>query len=223
MQISKFPLWICALMLCGVPALRAADTSAQAAARQALEQKMNQLDANPGEMPSASAPAAKAVAPVAPAAAATATAVEVTPAGAAPVVVTPAPAATVTAPTSEPGDNVVMTPVNNQQAKAAKAKAKADRAAAKLKARQDAEQAAAELKAKKETEKQAAKQKQAEAKLAAAKARTPDSGFAPMPAPASPIPLSNVEKLCLLLSRYKADQSTPEYYHTQRAAILAGP
>jgi hypothetical protein len=88
MQISKFSLWICALILGGTLTVRAADTPAQAAARSALEQKMHELDANP----SAAAPAA----------AATATAIEVTPAGATPVVETPAPAPTATAATAAP-------------------------------------------------------------------------------------------------------------------------
>jgi hypothetical protein len=71
MQTPKFSLLICALTVCGGLALHAQDTPAQAAARQALEQKMKELDANP---PAASvvspaepaAPAAAASAPVAP-------------------------------------------------------------------------------------------------------------------------------------------------------------
>ena len=63
MQISKFPLWICALALSGGMTLHAQDTQAQAAARQALEQKMNELDASQPASPAA--PAAEAVAPVA--------------------------------------------------------------------------------------------------------------------------------------------------------------
>lgn len=189
MQISKFPLWICALMLCGAPTLQAVDNPDQAAARRALEQKMNELDASQSAIPAAPAAVAP-VAPVAaastvppaaavaaPAAAATATAVEVTPAGAAPVVETPAPA-----PTVDTGDTVVMTPVNNKQAKAKQ-----------------------------------------EAVVAATKPEANAPEPKPMPVPALPIPLSKAEKLNQLLAHYKADQITPEQYHTQRAAILAEP
>jgi hypothetical protein len=44
-----------------------------------------------------------------------------------------------------------------------------------------------------------------------------------MLAPALPIPLSKEERLSQLLAHYKADQITPQEYHTQRAAILAEP
>ena len=43
------------------------------------------------------------------------------------------------------------------------------------------------------------------------------------PAPSSAPALSKDERLMLLLARYKADQITPEQYHTQRAAIIAEP
>ena len=45
----------------------------------------------------------------------------------------------------------------------------------------------------------------------------------PMVAPALPVSPSKEEKLKALLSRYLADQVTPEQYHEQRAAILAAP
>ena len=43
------------------------------------------------------------------------------------------------------------------------------------------------------------------------------------PTPSLAPALSKDERLMLLLARYKADQITPEQYHTQRAAILAEP
>ena len=157
MQISKFPLWICALALCGGLTLHAQDNPAQAAARVALQKKMDELNNNPppapaivAPVPAAVAPAAAAPAVVVPAAvapaAAGAAAIEVTPAGAAPVAETP-PAAPA----------VKIEPVK------------------------------------------------------------------PVPAPAVSPALSKEEKLRWLLVRYKADQITPEEYHTQRAAILAEP
>ena len=125
MQISKFPLWICALALCGGLTLHAQDNPAQAAARAALQKKMDELNGNPPPAPAVVAPAPVAVAPAAAApavvaptavapAAAGAAAIEVTPAGAAPVVETPTPAAPavksepvkpVTAPTVAPAQS----------------------------------------------------------------------------------------------------------------------
>ena len=46
MQISKFSILLCALALCGGMTLRAEDNAAQAAARAALMQKMQQLEGN---------------------------------------------------------------------------------------------------------------------------------------------------------------------------------
>jgi hypothetical protein len=45
----------------------------------------------------------------------------------------------------------------------------------------------------------------------------------PIVAPPLPISLAKEEKLKALLSRYMADQVTPEQYQAQRAAILAAP
>ena len=51
---------------------------------------------------------------------------------------------------------------------------------------------------------------------------TPAS-FAPIAPPASPLPASKEARLAELLSQYKADTITPEKYHTERAKILAEP
>jgi hypothetical protein len=45
----------------------------------------------------------------------------------------------------------------------------------------------------------------------------------PIVAPGLPISMTKEQRLQALLARYKADQITPEQYHTQRAAILAEP
>jgi hypothetical protein len=42
-------------------------------------------------------------------------------------------------------------------------------------------------------------------------------------APPSSLSASKETRLAELLQRYKADQITPQEYHTQRAAILAEP
>ena len=70
MQIPKVSLLICAVALSGSLTLCAQDTPAQAAARAALLEKMNELQANPPA--ETTAPAPEAAAPVAtPAAAGT--------------------------------------------------------------------------------------------------------------------------------------------------------
>ena len=50
-----------------------------------------------------------------------------------------------------------------------------------------------------------------------------DLGMKPIVAPALPITASKEDRLAALLMKYKADQISPEEYHTQRAAILAEP
>jgi hypothetical protein len=199
MTTSKFSIVICALIACAPLTMRATDTPAQAAARAVVEAKLKELDG----AATTSAPAPAAVA---------------TPAKTAPVVST------------EPA----MTPVNQT---------KAEKAAAKLKAKQDAEKAAADLKAQKQAakmeaaridaEKAAAKKQAAEkakAERAAAKLAPAskvdvgsDIGLKPVAAPALPIGASKEARLQALLTKYQADQLSPEDYHKQRAAILAEP
>ena len=163
MQIPKFPFWICALMLCGAPTLRAMDNPAQAAARVALEQKLQELDGNPPATPASASSVPPAGAASAPA---SAPPVAVTPAGATPVVETPGPA-----PTAIPA---TLAPV--------------------------------------------------EAAPTVVKSASKKTVVKPLPAAtAVAVPLSKEERLRWLLVRYKADQITPEEYHTQRAAILAEP
>ncbi len=50
-----------------------------------------------------------------------------------------------------------------------------------------------------------------------------EPGFTPIVAPPLPISAAKEQQLDALLVQYKADQITPEEYHKQRAAILAGP
>jgi len=132
---------------------------------------------------------------------------------------------------------VANTP-NTKEAKAqARAEAKAKKAAAEAKAKQEAAQAAAEAKAKQAASKPAANAKKETAAPAGqptAAAPQPatgadksyagaDLGMKPMTAPASPLSASKEERLAALLTKYKADQISPEEYHQQRAAILAEP
>ena len=201
MLISKFPLWICALALGGALVVHAQDNPAQAAARAALQQKMNELDSNPSASvqsaytPTPTAPAVApenapaAVAPVAPA-----TAIEAAPADAAPVVETPAPAATAPAAAVETAAPVATAPTDTTRAALLQKMHELD------------------------TKPAVAAEPTAPA-VANAEVKAPVAKPTPSAAPA----LSKDERLMLLLARYKADQITPEQYHTQRAAILAEP
>lgn len=51
----------------------------------------------------------------------------------------------------------------------------------------------------------------------------PANGLAPMEAPASSLPASKEQRLQQLLQLYRADQITPQEYHEQRAKILSEP
>jgi hypothetical protein len=137
-------------------------------------------------------------------------------------------------------------------AKLAKAQAKAQKEAAAAKAKTDkaaaakAKQAAADAKARQTADQKLAGQPTTAAAAnsgAKARAAAPASqtmaapqpapvnwnnyegadSLKPIAAPALPISASKADRLAALLSKYKADQLTPEEYHQQRAAILAEP
>jgi len=125
-----------------------------------------------------------------------------------------------------------------KQRQAAEAKAKKEAAAAEARAKREAEaaekaRAAAEAKAKKQAEKEQAKaaaQAREEAKQQAAPeapkrapAAQTTGGFESLQAPPLPVSGSKEARLGELLKQYKADQITPEQYHQRRARILAEP
>jgi len=47
--------------------------------------------------------------------------------------------------------------------------------------------------------------------------------YQPIEGPAAPVSAEKQQRLHELLSRYQADQVTPEQYHAERAKILAAP
>lgn len=236
MQFSKFLSLFCATAVCaGFISARADDNPAQAAARAALEQKMQDLDAQEAATNSAAPPA-----------------VVVTPSGAAqeqpapPATVTTTPAATevqppVTAPAeTQPAPAII--PANNDAQAAA-------RAALNQKMQELDEQEAATnsvtlpvitiapvVAAPEQTshpvETQPAPTAQVQAP-AAAPTPTPSAadvnypgkelGLKPIEAPAPPISADKQAQLQALLAKYMADQVSPEEYQQQRAAILAQP
>jgi superfamily II DNA/RNA helicase len=223
MHIPKIYLGFCALVLGASLTLQAADNPDQAAARAALEAKMKELDAQqplPAENPTPSADNS--------------------------VVMTP-----VSEKSNSADQAKAKKEADKKLAAQRAAEAKAEKAAAKAKAKADEQAAAAAKKADEDAARQAAKeaaaQKQAdEAAAQALKVSAPSSasgsqspsvetppvasdypgknlGLNPIVVPALPISAAKQEKLDALLVKYKADQITPEEYHTQRAAILAEP
>lgn len=222
MQISKFPILLCALALCGGMTLRAEDNAAQAAARAALMQKMQQIEGN----------------------AATAT-------GWAAPVQTPAtrPAQEVsatTAPmTTETGDTPAQAAARaaleaKYQQLGSKAAATSECSAAVQSTSATASAPAVCLAAPMtnemgDTPAQAAARVALEAKyrqLGAhslsmhkfTKGYAPSGGMAERQiiAPPPPVSLSKAEKLSWLLSKYESDQLSPEQYQKMRADIIAG-
>jgi hypothetical protein len=117
MQISKFSLWISLFALCGGLTLQAQDTAAQAAARAALLQKLQELDNTPAAAPAqavTATPAPVAVAPAvevpatAPAADSTASTTNTTPATAE----TPADSDTMPVTNAPSADTATSAPTN---------------------------------------------------------------------------------------------------------------
>ena len=196
MQISKLflPLGAVAVLSLWSP-LYAQETDAQAKAREALRQKIAELNA---QQQSPAAPAAP-VAPIAPAAPAP------------PVVTTPQPPVVVVAPAAIPvvstipaSPTVSAAPMDN---------------ATTARAREALRQKMLELDA------QSAALKTTTASGAtftpATAAAVP--GYQPIQVPPSSLTGTKEARLATLLQQYKTDQITPEQYHKQRAAIIAEP
>lgn len=199
MQIPKISLWICALALGGVITIRAEDTAAQAAARAAMLEKMQELEGGSTTAPQTPAPAESAPAAVTPA--------PTTPPAAAPAETVP-PAATTPAPVETPADSTIMSPAITQPGDS-EAQARA-RAALNEKMAALGTPAAP-------TQPASASNASPAVNAAAAASASP----APIVAPPLPINFSKEQKLDWLLNLYKANQISPQQYHEQRAAILA--
>lgn len=65
--------------------------------------------------------------------------------------------------------------------------------------------------------------KPAEPVAAPKKVGEPSVAVVPLEGPGSPLPVGKDARLAELLRRYKADQITPQEYHTERARILSEP
>jgi hypothetical protein len=205
MNISKLLPVLCALAV-GANSLtiRAEDTPAQAAARLALEQKLNELSGQPSPATNAVASSQTAPNPAAVASENAATKVE--------------------SATKTTGDEAVMTPVDK---KAAKAKAKAEKAAAAAKAKQETEQAAADLKTQKEADRKLAAQQAAEANAAKAQAEDQakaDQAAAAASAKADADKKSAAEQAALAAaSQAQANQAAAEAKPVAPPAVVPPP
>lgn len=226
MQTSKSFFTICAIALCaGSLSLAAQDTPAQAKAREALRQKMWELDAPQAAPPTQQPQPPRAVAP----------------ATAAPKpVVTTRPATVMT----QPGAVFAPVPPSSDEQAAARARealrqkmseidtqpqptppptevAPATKPAPAAQPRPsdvEKKRAAAEAKERKEAEKAALAEAQKDKKRISDAAA---SGFKALEAPALPISAEKQALLAELLKKYKADEITPEEYFKQKAKILA--
>lgn len=218
MHFQKLLPVICVASLVSASALtvRAADTDAQARARELLRQKMSQLDTqNAPATPSNSAPA-PAPAPAVPAPAPTPAPVAAAPAPA-PAPVTPAPVAQTPAPRPVQPAAFHLTPEQLQQVLDAERSEKARLDAADR-------SSAATVAAEKKPEVVKTRKTKEPAPVAPAPVSVANKPVSPSPVDA-PIPPalsgSKEQRLLELLERYKADKISPYEYHQERAKILA--
>jgi hypothetical protein len=217
MQFSKFtPLVYAAAIYAGFICARAEDNPAQAAARAALEQKMNDLDAQQAATNAATATDAIPSSPAA-----------VQPSQ--PTVITMTPA------TPAPSEPAATTPTESQPAPVTTTTADA--------ATQTAARAALDQKMHEMDAQQAATNTTLVTMIAPvhsdtapvqapAVATPPQSvvnypgkelGLKPIDVPPPPVSAEKEAQLQALLAKYVADQVSPEEYQQQRAAILAAP
>lgn len=231
MQISKLIPAVCAAAFCAsFIAARAQDNPAQAAARAALMEKMNTLEAQPAQ------PAPPPIVVTSSGAA------QVQPSHPTNVIVVPPPAAraqpAVPAPAtnSMPGAEAVPTTPTTSDAEAqAKAKAALEQKMSEMNQQNWATPAVAPAaSAAPQARPVGAGPVKSAPPAVKPEAMSPpnpnnanypgkDLGLKPIQAPPLPISAAKQAQLDGLLVRYKADQITPEQYQNERAKILAEP
>jgi hypothetical protein len=227
MNTSKFLLaGLTVATLSAAPALFAGDTEAQKKANEALQQKLNELNsqqataapaapapANPVAQPApAPAPApAPVTAPAQPVAAPAPAAVAAPAPVAVAVQATPTPPAPAPAPVVPPEDPKVV------QAREEALSQAMDEAGGFSKVPPPSNTGNAT----------AAHLQVASAKASAStssNAKPPHPGeYKPLVAPPSPLNAAKEAQLAELLRRYRADEISPEQYHTERAKIIGTP
>jgi len=211
-------------------AVRAEDTPAQAAARAALMEKMNELEAQPAQP--APPPVVVTASGAAQAQPSQPTNVVVVP----PPVVPAQPAAPAPESKSMPGSGAVQTaPVASDSGAQAKAKAALDQKMSELNQQNWATPAVAPASSPAPQTKPVAMSpvRPAPPAVKPEVMRPPNQvnanypgkelGLKPITAPPLPISAAKAAQLQELLEKYRADQITPKEYHNRRAAILAEP
>jgi len=238
MQVSKRFLMVCTTVLCaGSISLGAPDTLSQAQAREALRKKIAELNAQEAATET-SAPQATDAEKKARPAPAPQPVVQPPPVTLSPAPSAPVPAAVVTAPAFTTPQTSSSSEETARQREAVRRKlAELDAqevgtqtapppAATTSAVKSPKEKSAAVIKAEKEAAAAEERRLVDEAKAkqkAEAEAQFKPAAFAPLEAPPPAVPASKEAKLADLLRRYKAEEISPEDYHTQRAKILAEP
>ncbi len=215
MQISKFPILLCALALCGGMTLRAEDNAAQAAARAALMQKMQQLEGNAATATGWAAPVQAPATRPAPAVSDT-TALMTTEMGDTPAQA--AARAALEAKYQQLGDKAAAT---SESSAAASAPAVCVAAPMTNEMGDTPAQAAARV-ALEAKYRQIGAHSLALHKFTKGSASSGGMAERQIIAPPPPVSLSKAEKLSWLLSKYESDQLSPEQYQKMRADIISG-
>lgn len=217
---------VCGAAVClGAITAQAADTEAHAKARQALRQKMQELQTQPQVQAAQPAPAYTSTQADSDAIARARAALRQKLSE--PVVPEPAPIVAPAPATAVPAMSPITTPAPVEPDAIARARLAVRQKLEELAAQEPtpapepvaavAQPATTKIKP---APAPAAPAGRAEAERQALKAT---DTFRPMEAPPSALPASKEARLADLLQRYKADKITPQEYHTQRAAILAEP
>jgi hypothetical protein len=244
MQIFKLLPTACAVVVCAsFISVRAQDTPVQAAAREALAQKMQELDAPKTQAPPRAVTSPGAVKPVPATATAPAAAVAVPAASettpAAPVATQQqSPAATTTAetipatpPPAETKPATMMAPVEPVAAATIATETNAAPAASETTPAAPVATTPAITPAAGTVPQSPAMPAVIRVKPGVMNATNQinaifpgkELGLQPIEAPLLPITATQQAQLQALLARYKANQISPEEYHRQRAEILAQP
>ena len=231
MQISKLIPAVCAVAFCASSiAARAQDNPAQAAARAALMDKMNELEVQPAQP----APPPVVVTP--------SRAAQAQPSRTTNMLVVPAPAVhaqpAAPAPATKPisgTETVPTTPAVSDAEAQAKAKAALEQKMSEMNQQNWATPAVVPATSPAPQNQPAAIspvkpappaiEPEAMSPPGQINANYPGKELGLKPIVAPPLPISPAKQAQLqgLLERYKADEITPEQYHTERAKILAGP
>ena len=222
MQISKCFLVVCAATYCAVVLpLRAAETDNDAKLREAMRQKISDLQVQPTPQPaSAAKPSPAAAQPVTSHPPTVAQPAPVPPAATPPppTVAQPKPAAP--APVNQESIDKARETLHRQMTELENQPPAATNIPSPKVAKSQPGQKPAEAKAQETAGKPQAQPKAGETVKKPAKAA---AAFTPIQVPPPAVSADKQTRLTELLSKYKADALTPEEYHKQRAKILSEP